>query len=420
MNTRLHPTLALIARYWIVVLVAAILGGLVAFGISRLSPQSYSAKATLYFSITYGASGSDLNQGATYAQSQMLSFAELARSAQVLDPVARTLDLDLSAATLATMIDASTPENTVVIDLTASSSDPELAVALANETASSLTDAVRQVAPRDENSRSTVTVRTVETATLPTSPTSPNTRVNVIAGVLLGLLAAVLYVVLRRQFDTRIRTTDEAEWATGVPVLASVEADGEGAAEGYRRLRAALEGSGLFAPRRGAKTRASTSISVTSATDGEGATELAIALAHALAESGRSVVFAATDGTVAGDPVETIVDWMSPPTIVTGPAVTAALASVAGSADVVIFAAPDLAGSSSALTIGAEVDHTLLAVGATVAHEAALTDAVHQLAVAGIVPVGTVLTHRPRVRTRSFFTREASARNLTVLEHNNA
>ena len=420
MNTRLHPTLALIARYWIVVLVAAILGGLVAFGVSRVSPQVYSAKATLYFSITYGASGSDLNQGATYAQSQMLSFAELARSAQVLDPVATALDLDLSATTLASMIDASTPENTVVIDLTASTSDPELSVALANETARSLTDAVRQVAPRDEDDRSTVTVRTVETATLPTSPTSPNTRVNVIAGVLLGLLAAVLYVVLRRQFDTRIRTTDDVEAATGIPMLASVETDGEGAAEGYRRLRASLEGSGLFAPRRGAKTRVATSIAVVSATADEGATELAIALAHALAESGRSVTFAATDGTSAGEPVETLVDWMSPPTIVTSPALTAALQAVAGSADVVVFAAPDLAGSSSALTIGAAVDHTILAVGAARVHEAEIADTLRQLAAAGIVPIGSVLTHRPHVRVRRILSREVSAPNLAVLEHNNA
>jgi capsular polysaccharide biosynthesis protein len=420
MNTRLHPTLALVARYWIVVLVAAILGGLVAFGVSRLSPQVYNATATLYFSITYGASGSDLNQGATYAQSQMLSFAELARSAQVLDPVANALDLDLSSTTLASMIDASTPENTVVIDLTASSSDPELAVALANETARSLTDAVRQVAPTDEDDRSTVTVRTVETATLPTSPSAPNTRVNVIAGVLLGLLAAVLYIVLRRQFDTRIRTTDDVEAATGIPVLASVDTTGEGAAEGYRRLRATLEGSGLFAPRRGAKTRAATSIAVVSATADEGAMELAIALAHALVESGRSVTFAATDDATAGEPVDTLADWMSPPTIVTTPALEAALQSVAGSADVVVFAAPDLVGSSSALTIGATADHTILAVGAGRVHEAELADTMRQLASAGIVPVGTVLTHRPRVRVGRTFRRGVSAPNLAVLEHNNA
>ena len=156
---RMHPYLGLVARHWAFVLVALIVGAAVALGLSQLVPKGYAATSTLYFSINYGESGSDLNQGATYAQSQMLSFAELARSARVLDPVIDELDLSTTAAGLAGTMDVRTPENTVVLDIVVSSGDPELAASIANSTAASLTDAVQDVAPRNADGRATVTVR---------------------------------------------------------------------------------------------------------------------------------------------------------------------------------------------------------------------------------------------------------------------
>ena len=56
-------------------------------GIQHVTPI-YHSTASLYFSLRTASSGSDINQGSAYTQAQMLSFARLATSAVVLDPVA--------------------------------------------------------------------------------------------------------------------------------------------------------------------------------------------------------------------------------------------------------------------------------------------------------------------------------------------
>jgi len=420
-DERLHPYLALLARYWAIVLGAAIVGGLVGFGLSQLATPSYTAKSTLYFSINYGDSGSDLNQGATYAQSQMLSFAELARSSRVLEPVIDNLELDTTPAWLAQQIDVRTPENTVVLDISANSTDPELAASISNEIAQSLTATVREVAPRDENSRSTVTVRTVEDAAVPTVASSPNTRVNTVAGVLLGLLLAILVIVIRRAIDTRVRSSHDLEKASGMPVLARVDGDTDAdeglvlardvanpAAEGYRRLRAVLDGIA-----RSRKTGAR-SIAVTAPIAGQGASTVAANLALAYIESGRNVLLVGSD--IDAGAVDTD-SWPSA-TVVTLNDVAALFKRHSSNYDVLVFDAGDLASSSSALTIGQLVDNVVLVADASSVHTNEVRNAVRELASAGITPAGTVLTHTtshsgvriPRLRRGA----------LPVLEHNNA
>ena len=50
--------------------------------------------------VATASSGSDINQGSAYTQAQMLSFARLATSSVVLDPVADELDAGLSTTQL--------------------------------------------------------------------------------------------------------------------------------------------------------------------------------------------------------------------------------------------------------------------------------------------------------------------------------
>lgn len=431
-DLRMHPYLGLVARHWAFVLAALIVGALVALGLSQLVPKGYAATSTLYFSINYGESGSDLNQGATYAQSQMLSFAELARSARVLDPVIDELGLRTTAAGLAGTMDVRTPENTVVLDIVVSSGDPELAASIANATAASLTDAVQDVAPRNADGRATVTVRTVENADAPTNPASPNTRVNVVAGAFLGLVLAILVIVLRRLLDTRVRTAQELEAATALPVLATIETDPDvdaglvfsrdpahPAAEGYRRLRTIVERLRRESGRPTAKTRQpATTFAVASTLPGEGSTTVAANLALALAEAELSVLLV-TPETVEG--VETIVGWPDG-TPVTTASVSALIASKQGAFDVIIVDAPNLRGSSSLASIGQVVQGVVLVADRGTVHSGELRAALEQLTVAGVTPIGTVLNRvpstAPHVAKAPASARQTAREPLPVLENN--
>jgi capsular polysaccharide biosynthesis protein len=422
-----HPAIDLTRRYAPIVIGAGLVGGFVGLGLSQMVTPTFAATSTLYFSINYGASGSDLNQGAAYTQSQMLSFAELARSARVLDPVVNSLGLDESATQLAGRVEASSPANTVVLDITAKSADPELAAAIADGVAESLTDATQDVAPRDSDGRPTVTVRTVQSAEVPTVPVAPNTRVNVLAGVVLGIAVALLLAYLRRMLDTRVRGNGAVAAAGGQPVLGrlqrdpleglvlSVDPDGA-AAEGYRRLAATLLGDVATTERRG--TKRARVIVLASPVAGGTANQAAANLAIAAAESGRPILLYSPDPEAADgmpDSVHVHVHELSS---------REELPTIARSEfPLALVAAPDLATSSRAITLGQAADGVVLVADIGTTHISELAEAVAQLEMAGVRVIGTVLSGFRSDSVGS--TIAASARDwksgrLPVLEHHEA
>lgn len=405
-SVRLHPYLELIRRYWAVVLAATLLGALVGYGLSQLATPSYSAKSTLYFSIGFGSSGSDLNQGASYAQSQMLSFAELARSERVLNPVIADLDLDLSAQQLASQVAATTPASTVVLNIAASSADPELAASIANSVAQSLTDAVADVAPRDADGRATVTVRTVQSADPPTSPVSPNSRVNVVAAAVIGLVLSLLVIAAIRLLDTRLRRSGGVEAAGGLPVLGrvhegSVWAAESAGAEDYRRLVATLDAIEVERPARTTSAAKRARVFVLASVERAADTDaVAATLAHAAREAGHRVTLVTNGEAVAADGESIDVTVRALPEDGKVPS------TVASTSDLVLIAAPGAADGSRALRLGQETDGVLLLADEGRVHVGELRAAIEQLRTAGARVAGTVLT-----------TSAAQSRAAAVLRH---
>src|SRR3954451_20902965 len=102
-------------------------------------PQ-YRATSSLYFSLPTGSSATDLNQGSTYTQAQMLSFADLASTPIVLDPVIRDLNLSMSSKQLAHVVSATANKETVLLELSATSPRPAEAAAISNSVAQHLGD----------------------------------------------------------------------------------------------------------------------------------------------------------------------------------------------------------------------------------------------------------------------------------------
>ena len=374
---RLHPYLALASRYWAVVVIATLLGTLVGWGLSQAATQLFSSRATLYFSIGYGESGSDLNQGSAYAQSQMASFAELATTGRVLDAVVDDLDGTLTRAQVASMVDVTTPANTVVIDVTATSSDPQLAASVANATAQGLTDAVGDIAPRDESGKATVSVRTVENAAASSTPSSPNTRVNLVAGTVLGLVLGLLLIVARRLLDTRVSSTSAVGTAGALPVLARLRPEQDGVEdEDARRLAAVLQAVDAERTVGAAKT----------------------------ARRPRTFLVA---GVVPGDAAEQLAERLS-----------------ATAADgVTVTVVPDLSSSASALVLGRGSDGVVLVADTRHSHIGELRQAAEGLAAAGVRLIGTVLIDTPPHRTERAAAVAPTSRRTTplaVLEHNEA
>ncbi|WP_051640249.1 polysaccharide biosynthesis tyrosine autokinase [Cellulomonas sp. URHE0023] len=212
-------------KHWFWVLMPVLLlGGMVGYLSSNATPV-YRASASMYVALTAGDSASDLNQGSSYTQGQMLSFARLTTLPIVLTPVIEELGLDTSAKRLGHRIVAATPQNTSILTVSATGTDPEATAALANSVAANTADVIESLAPANESGEATVKVTIVDEADPPQNPIAPNTKRNVMAALFAGLLLGLIAAYLREVLDTRVRRPEDVEQAIDVPVVGTLRAD---------------------------------------------------------------------------------------------------------------------------------------------------------------------------------------------------
>src|SRR5690242_19266152 len=139
----LGESLALVRRRWLSISLPTVLGIVLAAAASYAATPTYQATTSIYFSLPYGNTASDLSQGVTYTQNQMLSYAALASMPAVLEPVIKELGLSVRTKDLADEINASVESDTVIIQLQATSVSPKQAATLANAVAAQLGTTVK-------------------------------------------------------------------------------------------------------------------------------------------------------------------------------------------------------------------------------------------------------------------------------------
>lgn len=191
----LTSLLRAIRYYWWLVALLTIVGAAGMFGLSRMQTPVYGASADVFVSVTSSRGAQDLSQGATFVQSQVASYADLATMPYVLNPVASRMEYPGGAAALGKAVKATSSRDTVIISITARDTDPARSAQAANEVAAELGTAVRQLSPRNEDGHPLVQVATVSQAAVPTVPVAPettrNTALGLVSGLFVGLLAAV-------------------------------------------------------------------------------------------------------------------------------------------------------------------------------------------------------------------------------------
>jgi Mrp family chromosome partitioning ATPase len=131
----------------------------------------------------------------------------------------------------------------------------------------------------------------LQSASPPAGASGKSTALIVVLALLVGLALGTAFALILEQLDRRVRDEDELTGLTTLPVLARIPQDRRAAEhdlppttsiEALRALQIQLE-----ARARGGSSHV---VVVTSATEGDGKTTSAIALAQTLASSGRRVV----------------------------------------------------------------------------------------------------------------------------------
>ncbi|PPF66119.1 hypothetical protein C5E16_12320 [Clavibacter michiganensis] len=294
-----HDYWTALRRRWITIVALGLVGGGAAYGYASTLSPSYRSTSSVFVSSTQGQTTTELVQGSTFSQNLVQSYAQLATTPAVLEPVIARLGLDVTPTALARSVTVDTPLNTVIIDVSVTDSSAEQAARLSDAVSDSLADVAGDLAPESAGGDPSIALTTVAEAQVPRNPVSPNTRLIALTGILAGLALGVVYALGRQILDTRIRTERDVERVTDAPVIGSVErrdrADGvtllaaphSAAAEGYRRIRTNLEFADVDTPIR--------SIAVTSALPGEGKTTTAVNLALALGEHSDRVLLVDAD-----------------------------------------------------------------------------------------------------------------------------
>lgn len=298
----MYDYLRAIVRNWWLVIGLAFLGAIGGFAVSNASPDLYRSTSSVLLTSDQGSSTSELVQGSTYVQNLVATYVLLVDTEIVLQPVIDELGLDASVQSLASAVSASSPLDSVIIDISATSASPELAQRIAASVGRSLTRVVTdEVSPTTEAGKPTVRLTTIQSATIPKFPFEPNTRLDILIGAFAGVVLGVILAVIRALAWNTIRSPKDIDEATSVPVVgeivearkgltlpASIRADPLSIeAESIRSLAANLS---FLRP--GEMLR---SFVVTSASPSEGKSSIVTALGLMLAESGKRVLLVDAD-----------------------------------------------------------------------------------------------------------------------------
>ncbi len=205
---------------------------------------------------------------------------------------------DMSGEEVEESIEASQQGESDIIQIKATSSDPEKAAEIAN------TFAEEFIVFREDASNGdgelVSKVQLVERAKVEDTPVSPNPVRNIVFGGLIGLALGIGLALLLEQLDRRVKRQDDLPEVTGLPLLATVPKReafdskhlGDGSlspaeAEIFLMLRANLR---YFNVRKDIR-----SVLVTSAGPGEGKTMISLGLALGAAMSGERVLLVEAD-----------------------------------------------------------------------------------------------------------------------------
>lgn len=209
----------IIKKRWLLLvtlpLLAALISGVISFYI--LKPV-YQSSTTLIV----GKKANDMEeQSATLllennvlAANRQLAktYGEIAKSRTVREQVITELGLGLTAEQLHSQINVSQVEDTEILELTVTDTDPQLAADIANVTVQKFFAAVIEIKKIDS-------VSIIDKAVAPTCPVKPNKLINIVIAFMVGLMAAFGSSILLEYLDNTIKSSQEAEELLGLSVL---------------------------------------------------------------------------------------------------------------------------------------------------------------------------------------------------------
>lgn len=284
-------------RRWKTIVAFFLVAVVGAFLLSVTTTRTYSSQSRVFIAVN--ATGAEGVWNSQMAAQRVKSYADLARSRELMQRVIKRLQLNLTPSQLATKITSAAVEDTTIIALEVKDSNAQVAQRIAQVEAEELTEYLGEL--EGGGGGASVNASVTDPASFNPDAIAPRTGLNIVVAGMLGLLMGFGIAVLRELLDNTITSAVDVEKTVEAPVLASIGFDNEfpkhplltelnshsPIVEAYRLLRTNLQFLDL-------DTRPK-SIVITSAVPGEGKTSTATNLAIALAQTGLRVLLVDAD-----------------------------------------------------------------------------------------------------------------------------
>ena len=442
---------AVLRRWWPTIIVAAAVGGIVAWVVAGSLAPTYESSARLLV----GAPSAD-SDSAKAASQQARTYAEIATTEPLIDDAAESLGL--APGEFDGTVTANANEITRFIGITVRDTDRLVAKDMANAVADLL---VVEVEPAGEVLTSAGGVEIREPARLPSNPVEPNVGRIVTLSVIAALILGLGLVLAVEHFDDAVHEPEELATLAGAGFVTTVASSRRrGAGAGDPLVVEAMPDSATASSLRlvatnvelavGADAGAGAdagSVLVAGVQRGEGSAEIAANLAASLASPRRRVVLvdaspdrqvSALLGVVGGElPVYAKEPTFEHVPVAHGPGFAlmtsghvaggvgslgaedarALLTSLRGTADWVIVHAPPTMTGASTLVWASTVDGAVLVAQRGRSGRTAVASAAETLRRVGAELVGVILNEgRERRSVRSGATSRRRARTRAAVD----
>lgn len=204
-------------KWWLILLCAIVGGGIMYFYTATFVTPLYQAGVTIYVNNVRSGEQIDYISGSNLTASQQLvsTYVNIIRSDTVLEKVADSTGLDISAAYIRSIMSASQVGETELFDVYISHPDPEMAAFIAN--------AIAEVAPGEiESFVEGSSTKIVDYAKVPQTPYSPSYRKNIVLGAGVAVVLIVAVLTIRDLLDVRIKKEEDLMEISDLPVLGRI------------------------------------------------------------------------------------------------------------------------------------------------------------------------------------------------------
>jgi len=197
-----------------ITLVAMILSGLVSYLV--LTPEYKSSTQILVNQNKDDQTLYEYNQVQTNVQ-LISTYSVIIKSAAILNSVKNDLNLDMSVSALNNKITVENAQNSQIMTISVTDSNPSTALEIANKTAEVFKKEIKDIMSIDN-----VTILPLADDQEKQSPISPNPPLNVIIVGIIGLLIGIGIAFLLEYLDNTVKTEQDVEKLLNLPVLGAI------------------------------------------------------------------------------------------------------------------------------------------------------------------------------------------------------